>query len=827
MAQAPISQFPIRVSADEDDPHGPAAVEEFGQELRRALEDLDVVRVDPLPSGTAPDGARGLEVLAALGLVITVVQAGEAMVKVVRAIRLAAARYAERRQRLRVTVADVEVDLTRAGDAEVEHVVRRLLALPTQNPTGVRSALIVANARYDDPALTQLRSPGHDADALARVLGDPAIGGFDVELLTDADERTIRRRTAAFFADRDRDDVLLLHFSCHGVKDPRGRLYLAARDTDMAVLGATGIPASFVNDLLAETQSRRVILILDCCYSGAFGRDSAGVRSGSEVHIADEFGAGSGRIVLTASSATEYAFEGGALARDDGQPSAFTSALVNGLETGTADLDADGEISIDELYDFTYRRVRETTPGQAPMKWSFGVEGSLVVARSVRPATLPVEIVDDLASERIPLRLEAVRRLGQLVATGRPAVRTTALGALAEVRDTDDSARVRSAAAQTLAASVPTGPIVTTPPAPPPVRPMPPAQAPPPAREQPVQPPPPVAVAPPVQPAPLVEAVPHVEPPPQVPTAPTVRASATVAPPSGHRGVPAPDAPASAAPHPAPAPAPATPPENRAGPAEGTPTPSRMAQVAWIVAALLALLSAALQFAALSVADSSEYATNIFANADWLVLLVAVTGVLITRRRSWASLMAGLLAWQLVLLGTYWHADFFDDIDGAATFRASSVVGVLALVAAVVGMVAARRDGAHHQTPRPRSSTVILFAAVLPLAIVAGVVADAVIVQSLDLSSYGDGLGGRILLDVLAAAALVATIALAPRGAGIDLTAVGWLVEGVQIALLVLVASEVGAAGFLLVVALAAGLLGIVAGRLHALAYPKAATPAR
>jgi len=77
-----------------------------------------------------------------------------------------------------------------------------------------------------------------------RVLGDPAVGAFQTELLIDADERAIRCRVAAFFAGRDRDDLLLVHFSCHGVKDARGRLNLAARGTDLSSLGVTAIPGS-------------------------------------------------------------------------------------------------------------------------------------------------------------------------------------------------------------------------------------------------------------------------------------------------------------------------------------------------------------------------------------------------------------------------------------------------------------------------------------------------------------------------------------------------------------------------------------------------------
>lgn len=55
---------------------------------------------------------------------------------------------------------------------------------------------------------------------------------------------------------------------------------------------------------------------------------------------------------MTASSTTEYTFEGVDLTRSQPQPSAFTTALTDGLATGVADLDGNGEITVDELYDY-------------------------------------------------------------------------------------------------------------------------------------------------------------------------------------------------------------------------------------------------------------------------------------------------------------------------------------------------------------------------------------------------------------------------------------------------------------------------------------------
>ena len=90
--------------------------------------------------------------------------------------------------------------------------------------------------------------------------------------------------------------------------------------------------------------------------------------------------------MITASSAMEYAFEGDELADTREQaPSVFTSALVEGLETGEADRDQDGLVALDELYDYVYDKVRAVTPNQTPGKWTFGVQGELVIARRSHP----------------------------------------------------------------------------------------------------------------------------------------------------------------------------------------------------------------------------------------------------------------------------------------------------------------------------------------------------------------------------------------------------------------------------------------------------------
>ena len=278
-----------------------------------------------------------------------------------------------------------------------------------------RAALIIASYRYKDADLRGLIAPAQDAEALARVLADPAIGDFEVQTLLDEPSHRVSRAIEAFFADRKRDDLLLLYFSGHGIKDEEGRLYLSTADTQRKLLRATAIPATFVNDVMRYSRSRRQVLLLDCCYSGAFARGMVAKTDG-RIGTIECFG-GRGRVVLTASDAMQYAFEGDKV-RGKGVRSVFTQALVHGLETGKADLNGDGRISFDELYDYVYDRVSDQTPQQTPGKWALGVQGEIIIARNPTPTVeavgLPPKPPQPIESPYIRGHEDIARRPGRL-----------------------------------------------------------------------------------------------------------------------------------------------------------------------------------------------------------------------------------------------------------------------------------------------------------------------------------------------------------------------------------------------------------------------------
>jgi molecular chaperone DnaK len=308
-----------------------------------------------------------------------------------------------------------------------------------------KRCLIIANQLYDDPGLDELPGAAQDATALAEVLGDANIGGFQVEVMRDESASRCKRRIEGFFRDSRPDDLVLLHMSCHGMKNRENRLFLLASDTEKDYLAATGIDCGFISDQIDGCRSSKVILILDCCYSGAYSRGLR-TRSGQENVDVSEPLSGRGRVVITASTALQFSHEAELQSRAAAEPSVFTKAMVEGLRTGAADLDGDGLISIDELYDFIHDRVRETVPNQTPTRSVSSVEGTLYVARAPMPVSLvPPDLRKALASHHAWQRIGATHELENLMSSWRPEVRIEAQKLLTSLlRDPDPSVASRA-----------------------------------------------------------------------------------------------------------------------------------------------------------------------------------------------------------------------------------------------------------------------------------------------------------------------------------------------------------------------------------------------
>lgn len=223
-------------------------------------------------------------------------------------------------------------------------------------------ALLIGINEYGS-GLRSLPAAPKDVAAMQVVLQNAELGGFDlVKPLINPNHWEMEREIELWFRDRQRDDLVLLFFSGHGIKDERGDLYLAASNTQKDERGelikSTAVAASFLHNCSRDSKSKRQVLILDCCFSGAFGNFVA--RDDSSLDLERQLGA-EGRVVLASTSAIQYSYE-----EKDVDLSIYTRYLVEGIQTGVADQDNDGFISVQELHEYASHKVQETAPGMNP-----------------------------------------------------------------------------------------------------------------------------------------------------------------------------------------------------------------------------------------------------------------------------------------------------------------------------------------------------------------------------------------------------------------------------------------------------------------------------
>jgi uncharacterized caspase-like protein len=231
-----------------------------------------------------------------------------------------------------------------------------------------RVALLIGVGEYDTAAgLPSLPAAEKDVRSWQQVLENPELGGFDqVTTLLHPTQADMAEAIETWFGGHTKEDLALLFISGHGVKDEESKLYFAASTTRKQgerLIRSTAVAASAVRDFMRQSRAKRQVVILDCCFSGAFGdllsKDS-GLVEFQELLEADSVEA-EGRVVMTSSSSIEYSF-----APTDGELSIYSRYLLEGIRTGAADQDGDGAITVDELHGFASRKVKEAAPTMTP-----------------------------------------------------------------------------------------------------------------------------------------------------------------------------------------------------------------------------------------------------------------------------------------------------------------------------------------------------------------------------------------------------------------------------------------------------------------------------
>ncbi|MEA5477477.1 SUMF1/EgtB/PvdO family nonheme iron enzyme [Pseudanabaena galeata UHCC 0370] len=240
-----------------------------------------------------------------------------------------------------------------------------------------RYALLIGISNYN-AGLNPLPSAVKDVDALQEVLLNAEIGGFadgNVTVLKDAEKGAIETAIYHLFANRKPDDLLLFYFSGHGVTDDRRDFYFTGLSTSREALPPTAVSSSYVQSQMYNSRSKRQVAILDCCHSGAFPKG----MMAKDVGTVDIKLGGEGQAILTAADSSQYAFE-----QEGFELSLYTHFLVEGLKTGAADRDEDGDVSVDELHLYVEGKVKSVNNSMSPKFFGQKEGHRIVLARAAQ-----------------------------------------------------------------------------------------------------------------------------------------------------------------------------------------------------------------------------------------------------------------------------------------------------------------------------------------------------------------------------------------------------------------------------------------------------------
>jgi Caspase domain len=232
-------------------------------------------------------------------------------------------------------------------------------------PGGNRHALLIANAQYDHPELKSLSNKRSILQLFKSVIERPDIGGYQTQVLVDQPKKAVEWAIDRILTDGDRNDTVLIYYDGHGLKGENGNLYFCVSDTVPMYLASTAVSAGWLIEQMENSRIYSKIVLLDCCFAAAFDRGH-GLR-----------GRGN-QVVIATADAMQFAFEDAGI---NSKPSGshFLQILTEGLETGDADFDGDGQVTADELFTYVVKRLRIMDSPQRPIKWTYGAMGGDLV----------------------------------------------------------------------------------------------------------------------------------------------------------------------------------------------------------------------------------------------------------------------------------------------------------------------------------------------------------------------------------------------------------------------------------------------------------------
>jgi hypothetical protein len=302
------------------------------------------------------------------------------------------------------------VDLWAVDGSGIESIHRRVVVNRTSPPTSRTLYLVTVGVSVYSNTNFNLRFAAKDAGDIfdfwsrrGRFAGfgrpakwtkkDEQFGFDNIQSLVLTNEQVTRaslQQAGDFIRPAGVDDLVIITFSGHGMRDSKGDYYFATHDTDFAHPELRGFSEHDLQNLLARSGARENLLLLDTCNSGeaepglSESSGKIGTATISARRAADpkfrgvqlepqgdaalfvpldevfrDLHVGAGGGILAASGPMDFALED-----ENWHNGVFTYAFLEGLNSGKADLDRDTRVTFSELCQYVERSVSRLTRGR-------------------------------------------------------------------------------------------------------------------------------------------------------------------------------------------------------------------------------------------------------------------------------------------------------------------------------------------------------------------------------------------------------------------------------------------------------------------------------
>ncbi len=225
---------------------------------------------------------------------------------------------------------------------------------------GTKKALIIGISHYDDKNLEDLDFCEKDGQAMFELLTSL---GYEIKnenkLVGKVPGLMLRDKIIDFFHDTNTRarDTLVLYFSGHGVPD-RDDLFFASSDIDTDKPMRNGFSSSDLWLAMNKSKSRKIVAILDCCYSGSahLGKGHADIASQGHQKISENMTKieGEGKCLMLSSQNYQQSYE-----LESHGFSVFTYYLLDGLKGDKESVDVNGNVTVHTLSSYVFDRVTE------------------------------------------------------------------------------------------------------------------------------------------------------------------------------------------------------------------------------------------------------------------------------------------------------------------------------------------------------------------------------------------------------------------------------------------------------------------------------------